>query len=161
MCHRRKCCEFEMTFSFIHRHFPSHFISRGVSAKLATFLTCCCFGGWLRPTSWLHHSFGIADTAVSWFQPYLYNLTQVVSVDGESFVPAALNFGVLKGSVLGPILFVLYSYSISEIVSYHIILHHSFSDDNQLYKPGDLSELPQMIYSTVLHFRLASLDDKQ
>ena len=39
-----------------------------------------------------------------------------------------------QGSVLGPILFVLYTRPISEIVSYHSLSHHSFSDDNQLYK---------------------------
>ena len=34
-------------------------------------------------------------------------------------------------SVLGPILFVLYTHPISEIVSYHSLSHHSFSDDRQ------------------------------
>ena len=34
--------------------------------------------------------------------------------------------------MFGPILFVLYTHPISEIVSYHSLSHHSFSDDNQL-----------------------------
>ena len=96
----------------------------------------------------LHHTFGISGTALSWFQTYLSDRTQVVSVNGASSTPAALNFGVPQGSVLGPILFVLYTHPISEIVSYHSLSHHNFSDDNQLYKSGNITQLPEIIYST-------------
>ena len=50
--------------------------------------------------------------------------------------------------MLGPILFVLHTYSISEIVSYHSLSLHSFSDNNQLYISGDLSEFPQIFFLT-------------
>ena len=50
--------------------------------------------------------------------------------------------------MLGPILFVLYTHPISEIVSYHYLSHHSFSDDNQLYKSGNITQLPEIIHST-------------
>ena len=74
--------------------------------------------------------------------------TQVVSVSGASSAPAALNFGVPQGSVLGPIFFVLYTHPIYVIVSYHSLLHHSFSDDNQLYKFSNITQLPEIIHST-------------
>ena len=96
----------------------------------------------------LHHTFGISGTALSWFQSYLSDRTQVVSANGASSAPAALNFSVPQGSVLGPILFVLYTHPISEIVSYHSLSHHSFSDDNQLYKSGNITQLPEIIHST-------------
>ena len=96
----------------------------------------------------LHHIFGISGTALSWFQSYLSDRTQVVSVSGASSAPAALNFGVPQGSVLGPILFVLYTHPISEIVSYHSLSHHSFSNNNQLYKSGNITQLPEIIHST-------------
>ena len=47
-----------------------------------------------------------------------------------------------------PILFVLYTDPISEIVSYHSLSHHSLSDDSQLYKSGNVSQLPDIIHST-------------
>ena len=50
--------------------------------------------------------------------------------------------------MLGPILFVLYTHPISEIVSYHSLSHHSFFDDNQLYKSGNITQLPEIIHST-------------
>ena len=92
----------------------------------------------------LHHTFGISGTALSWFQTYLSDRTQVISVNGASSAPMALNFGVQQGSVLGPVLFVLYTHPTSEIVSYHSLSHHSFSDDNQLYKSGNITQLPEM-----------------
>ena len=45
------------------------------------------------------------------------------------------------------IIFFLYIHLISEIVSYHSLSHHSFSDDNKLYKSGNVSQLPEIIHS--------------
>ena len=50
--------------------------------------------------------------------------------------------------MLGPILCVLYTLPIPEIVSYHSFSHHSFSDDNQLYKSGNVPQLSKIIHST-------------
>ena len=50
--------------------------------------------------------------------------------------------------MLGPIFFVLYTHPISEIESYHSLSHHSFSYDNQLYKSGNITQLPEIIHST-------------
>ena len=50
--------------------------------------------------------------------------------------------------MLGPIRFFLYTHPISEIVSYHSLSHHSFSDDNQLYKSDNITQLPEIIHST-------------
>ena len=48
--------------------------------------------------------------------------------------PAALQYGVPQGSILGPILFSLYTNPISSIIySYSSINHHFYSDDTQLY----------------------------
>ena len=110
----------------------------------------------------LHHIFDISGTALSWFHSYLSDWIQVISVNGVASTPVALNFHVPQGSVLSPILFVLYSHPISEIVSYHSISHHCFSDDNQMHKSSNISQLPEIIHSTqVLYFWCASMDDKQ
>ena len=98
--------------------------------------------------STLHHTFDISDSAFSSFQSRLSDRTQVVSINGVSSAPAALNFGLPQGSVLGPSLFVLSDNPIYGIVSFHSLPHHSFSDDNQVYKSGNLSDLPEIIHST-------------
>ena len=43
---------------------------------------------------------------------------------------------------------VLYTHPISEIVSYCSLSHQSFSDDNQLYKSGNVPQLSKIIHST-------------
>ena len=93
----------------------------------------------------LQHTFGISSHALAWFHSYLSGRTQIVSVSGFSSRSAVLNYGVPQGSVLGPILFVLYTQPISDIVAHHDISHHCFSDDNQIYTSDDISLLPSII----------------
>ena len=83
-------------------------------------------------------AFDISDTALSWFRSYLFDRTQVVSVNGNSSSPSVIKFGVPQGSVLGPTFFVLYTQPLSDIVHHQSLSHHSFSDDNQLYKLGQI-----------------------
>ena len=57
----------------------------------------------------LHHVFGIQGTALSWFRSYLTNRLQMVSTHGIHSDQVELCFGVPQGSVLEPILFILYT----------------------------------------------------
>jgi hypothetical protein len=52
--------------------------------------------------------FGISGTALFWFTSYISDRRQSVSVSGFSSSPCPLIYGVSQGSVLGPILCVLY-----------------------------------------------------
>ena len=98
--------------------------------------------------SCFHHAFGISDTALCWCRSYLFDRTQVISVNGNSSSPSVMKYGVPQVSVLRPILFVLYTQPLSDIVHHHSLSHHSFSADNQLYKSGHILQLQYNIPST-------------
>ncbi|WP_419610691.1 RNA-directed DNA polymerase, partial [Thiolapillus sp.] len=62
----------------------------------------------------LDSTFGIRDLALSFFRSYLQDRTQVVTVNGIKSSPSLLTCGVPQGSVLGPILFILYTQPLSD-----------------------------------------------
>ena len=50
----------------------------------------------------------IGGIAHKWFESYIQNRNQFVSVSGAEFELGSLNYSVLQGSVLGPLLFLVY-----------------------------------------------------
>ena len=75
---------------------------------------------------------GIQDKALLWIQSYLSNRTQVIVVNGERSDVETIERGVPQGSVLGPLLFLLYTTEIQKIVRTHGLQSHSYADDGQL-----------------------------
>ena len=63
----------------------------------------------------LHHVFDIQDKAMSWFKSYLTNRFQMVSIQDIISDSIELCCVVPQSSVLGPILFILYTQPLSHV----------------------------------------------
>ena len=77
--------------------------------------------------------FGVSGKALDWFKSYLTGRSQRIKLGNCLSSRSDLSFGVPQGSVLGPLLFTLYTTPLSSLVSGHAIPHHLYADDSQLY----------------------------
>ena len=84
------------------------------------------------------HQSGISSNLLNWFRNYLSDRQQRVVVHGQSSEWSSIKAGVPQGSVLGPLLFLLYINDISNAVQHcHIRL---FADDTCLFIEVDNRE---------------------
>ena len=95
----------------------------------------------------LQHDFSLSGTVLDWFSSYLSGRIQSVSVHSHTSVPESVSCGVPKGSVCGPVIFVLYTTPLSAVIERHSILHHSYADDSQLQNSATRVRLPDLIDS--------------
>ena len=96
-----------------------------------------------RLSSW----FGISGIALDWFRSYLSSRSFSVFCNGLSSSPLNAPYGVPQGSVLGPILFILYTTPLSHLISSLTTDHHLYADDTQLF----LSFSPSLFHHAISH----------
>ena len=78
--------------------------------------------------------FGLGGTALRWIASYLSNRCQAIKIGYTLSELSNLICGVPQGSVLGPLLFSLYTTPLSKIIRLHPqIKFHFYADDTQLY----------------------------
>jgi len=82
--------------------------------------------------------YGIRHNEVKWFEDYLFDRKQIVQYDGTTSQPQPLYCGVPQGSILGPLLFLLYFNDIEDAVLHSNVI--MFADDTVLYTEGDTQE---------------------
>ena len=93
----------------------------------------------------LECTFGLKGTALKWFFSYLTDRTQCIKVDNEYSNETKLSFGVPQGSVLGPVLFSIYTQPIAEIITAHRTNYHKYADDTQLYNFSKIDKIPALV----------------
>jgi hypothetical protein len=93
----------------------------------------------------LRLAFGVRGTPIQWIQSFVTNRSQTVSFAGERSAVSAVTCGVPQGSVLGPILFLLYCADVTIIAQRHGVCAHSYADDSQLYVHCSTSECTSAI----------------
>ena len=95
---------------------------------------------------------GVTGNLLSWFNDYLHDRKQRVVLHGQSSSWGTINAGVPQGSVLGPLLFLIYINDIVNVVNSNAKL---FADDTSLFLTFD----DPVHASTILNQDLSSLDE--
>ena len=78
--------------------------------------------------------YGIRGKLLDWMNDFLSERTQQVIINGESSSKGKVISGVSQGTVLGPLLFLIYINDLPDRVNSQIRL---FADDSYLYKTID------------------------
>ena len=90
----------------------------------------------------LNRHFNITGTALTWFQTYLSNCTNLFCYGDDTTVDYILNCSVPQSSVLGPQQFSSYTTSdIPSVCMRHTVRFHLYDDDKQAYASGRVSDV--------------------
>ena len=81
----------------------------------------------------LRSRFGIKGKALAWLQSYVTDRSQSAQIDGFTSSVHPLRFGVPQRSMLGPLLYLLYTAPLSDLRRWHDMEFYLYADDTHLY----------------------------
>ena len=86
---------------------------------------------------------GVGNEAINLFHSYLSGRTQRVKIDDNVSVPLDVSSGVPQGSILGPLLYTIYTSEFRKFIKHCQM--HLYADDTQLYFSFDPSQCVEAI----------------
>lgn len=79
--------------------------------------------------------YGIRGTTLKWMKSYLENRMQFVTIEGIDSSTREMKFGVPQGSILGPLLFIIYINDLPQISNFAKFI--MYADDANIILTGD------------------------
>ena len=98
----------------------------------------------------MNEQFGIFGSELKWFESYLMNRVQQCSINGKLSDKKRINCGVPQGSILGPLLFLLYINDLPDCL--RSTASCMYADDTQIFSSSyDANELVVKLNSDLAH----------
>ena len=88
--------------------------------------------------------YGVRGLTNNWFKSYLTGRKQYVSINGYNSSLSSIAYGVPQGSVLGPLLFLLYINDLHRAIKFCKV-HHFADDTNLLFLTNSIKKLNKLI----------------
>ena len=102
----------------------------------------------------LQASYGLIGVVINWVASYLSSRLQNVRVSKSGSSLSVVVNGLPQGSVLGPILFLLYTADPLQLIKCHQLHPNAFADDTQIYRfcqPSAIDSLCESVHLYWLH----------
>ena len=149
-------CIYELQFGFRANHFTNHALL-SITEMIREALdnsnfACGIFIDLQKAFDTVDHEillkklehYGIRGLSNSWFKSYLSNRQQFVSINGFNSKNQVMKYGVPQGSVLGPLLFLIYINDLHKAIKFSKV--HHFADDTNLLVVGkNLEDIQKLI----------------
>ena len=94
--------------------------------------------------------YGIRGVSNDWFKSYWSNRNQYVSINGFHSGLTSINCGIPQGSVLGPLLFLLYINDFNQAIKLCKV-HHFADDTNLLCLSNSIKKLNKLVNTDLKH----------
>ena len=149
-------CIYELQFGFRSKHSTNHALL-SITEKVREALddsnyACGIFIDLQKAFDTVDHQillkkldhYGVRGLSNKWFKSYLTNRQQFVSINGFNSNNKTMDYGVPQGSVLGPLLFLIYINDLHKSIKF-CTTHHFADDTNLLYVGKSLKQIQKYV----------------